>query len=94
MIEVRVVVNFIDYFDLFCKVFRILFPEKASISRFAIPVASSFELVRHVGIILFARSLFYKLVRIGAFASQGEITSSMGIGRLYILVASFVSGKS
>lgn len=80
-------------FDLLGEVFRIGFRKESSIGRIAKPVTACPQLIWEIGVIVFLRLLLYVFVSVSTFASEGEVSSSMLVSRLHVLIVSSISWK-
>lgn len=91
--EIWVFLFLFNHFHFLGKVFWVRLSVEIPISRVSIPIVSSSELIREIGIVIFFGLFSLKFIRISAFASEREIASCVFISRLHILVISFMSGK-
>jgi hypothetical protein len=85
------VISFFWHLHFLGKVFRIWTIEKLSISGFTKPVVTSFKLIWNVGIIILERVFRDIFIGISAFASKGEISTSMSVSRFYVLIITSVT---
>ncbi len=91
MVEVRVILFFLDDLHFLSHVLRVGVAEKVAVSWFSKPVIASFQLVVIILIVVSFALLFYKSISVGAFASQGEIATSVSVSWFDILVISSVT---
>lgn len=88
---IRIFFFFLDDFYLLREVFWIRLREEASVCRIAEPVTACFQLIWVIGIIIIFWLLLLVFIGIGALASQGEVTTSVLVGGLDVLIVSLVA---
>lgn len=88
---IRIFFFFLDDFYLLREVFRIRLREEATVCGIAKPVAACFQLIWVIGIIIFFWLFLLVFIGISALASQGEVTASVLIGGLDVLIVSLVA---
>ena len=91
MSEVWIVFFLFDDFNFFGVVFRIGVVVETSVGCFSEPVVSCFELIVEVLVVIFFWRFVDEFVCVGAFCSQGEVSSCVSISGFHVLIISFVS---
>jgi hypothetical protein len=93
MDEIRVFLFLLNHFHFLGEVLWIGLSIEVSICSVSVPIATSSELVREIGIVIFFWLFGFKFIRIGAFAPEREVASCVLISGLYILIIPFMSRK-